>query len=483
MSPPFLLTTILLATQLPAQPREAGAPSMTAVSLWVGSSGDPSGQPKSTSIAQDPPPTPETPAQHLQTLLTAQRAALATDDPAQILPASTSAAALALRLAATLDLAAGHLADARTLLLRSSTLDPQPATTLLLLTADLRANNPADIAADTAALLQLTGDTAPAHFLLAQTFEAADDLAPTVRELTRALALDPQLPALHLALGIAFWRLNEYQYNPDSLREFTLAQQADPGAFLANIDLASLLSQYHRFPEAAHFLQLAAAADPNSPDPTFQLGMNLYSEADYTAARPALEQAVQLTANDSSHNNFQIRRALIALSRIAALEHRSADAEQLNAQAEHLHQQLLASGEAPTLTESTGLLVGAGASHATPNPSAAIANPTTPAAAPTNALHQQLLTLAASTLNDAGTALARTHDYAAALPLFRAAAETDPTLPPVLRNLGLAAFHTAAYPEAATALTRALQLDANDTLARRYLNQIPPQTNPTTPQH
>ncbi len=499
---------------------------MTSVLSWVGSPGEVSGRPQNSPL-QEPTPPPVNPTTQIQTLLAAQQSALLTNDPAQILAASTPAAALALRLAATLDLAADNLPAACDLLTRSFALDPQIPTGLLLLTTDTRANHPAEAQTLAAQLLHITGDTAPAHLLLAQTFQAADDLPSTIRDLTRALALAPQLPSVHLALGTAFWQLNEYQYNPDSLREFTLAQQADPTAFLPNLDLASLLSQYHRFPEAARYLALAAAADPTSPDPPFQLGMNLYAQAadpqiadppignaqaadhqapypqtgnaqaNYAAARPPLEQAVQLTATNLSHNNFQIRRALVALSRIAALEHHPDLAQTLATQADDLHQQLLASGQAPTLTESTGLLIGAGASHATkqphatPNPDnqktmssrlerSAVEGPASPSTT-TNPLHQQLLTLAASTLNDAGTALARTHDYAAALPLFRQAAAIDPTLPPVLRNLGLAAFHTAAYPEAATALTQALQRDPTDTLARRYLDQIPLQTTPSPP--
>ena len=442
---------------------------------------------------------PEAPSTQLQTLLAAQQTALANGDPAQIVATSRPAAALALRLAATLDLAANQPVAAsqpaatQDLLRRSGALDPQPATALLLLTADLRMPRSPDLDPDTAAFVALAGATAPTHLLLAQTFQAADDLPRTIRELAAALALDPALPSAHLALGAAFWQLNEFQYNADSLREFTVAQQQDPVAFLPNFDLGSLLSQYHRFPEAARFLATAAAADPASPDPHFQLGMDLYAQADAssdpttpdrttdpsnadpTHARPELERAVALTGTDLAHNAYGIRRALAILARIAAREGRPEDARTLNAQVDHIHDLLVSQAAAPNLSESTGLLVGAGLSPARPAEASAGAPTATqlPAAAAPNPVRQQLLTVAATTLNDAGTALARTHDYAAALPLFREAAAADPSLTPVLRNLGLAAFHTGNLPEAAKALTEALQLDPTDTLARRYLDQIP----------
>ncbi len=86
-------------------------------------------------------------------------------------------------------------------------------------------------------------------------------------------------------------------------------------------------------------------------------------------------------------------------------------------------------------------------------------------------IEQQLLSVVANSLNDAGTALARTHDYAGALPLFREAALAGPSLPPVQRNLGLAAFHTGAYDEAISAFTEALRQNPADQLSASYLDQ------------
>ena len=430
----------------------------------------------------------------LQSLMAAQQAALGTGDTGQILRTSKRAAAMALRLVATVDLGKDRGNDlgndggasARELLVRSSALDAEPGTTLLLLAADLRAKRAAAVEADRVALLEMTGDVAQSHLLLAQTFQAGGDLPSTIRELTAALALDPTLPAVHLALGSAYWQMNEFQYNGDSLREFTLAQKEDPGGFLPNFDLGALLSQYHRYGEAAHFLELAAAADPASPDPPFQMGMNLYAEADPTvaaaqprsaaqplpaaeAARPELERAVLLTGTDVAHNSYQIRRALTVLSRMAAMDGREAEAGRLRAEADGLHAKLLAEAPTPTLSESTT------AETAAPRalrPKAEVAAGRAAEATGADPLRQQLLRVAASALNDAGTALARTHDYTGALPLFREAALADATLSPVLRNLGLAAFHTGDFAGAKEALTRALAVDPGDALARRYLDQM-----------
>ena len=77
----------------------------------------------------------------------------------------------------------------------------------------------------------------------------------------------------------------------------------------------------------------------------------------------------------------------------------------------------------------------------------------------------------ARSLNDAGTALAQERDYARALPFFREAAEADPTVVPVMRNLGLAAYHQAEYAEAVRALSKALEQAPGDALVQRYLEE------------
>ena len=94
------------------------------------------------------------------------------------------------------------------------------------------------------------GDSARLHLLIANAYHQAGELNGTISELTRSVALDPQLGPAHLAFGNAYWELNEYQYNADSLREFTEAQRLDPADLFNNYDLGSILSQYHRFADA-----------------------------------------------------------------------------------------------------------------------------------------------------------------------------------------------------------------------------------------
>ena len=81
----------------------------------------------------------------------------------------------------------------------------------------------------------------------------------------------------------------------------------------------------------------------------------------------------------------------------------------------------------------------------------------------------QLREVVANSLNDMGTALARKHDYAAAVLPFHYAAEDDPALDPVMRNLGFAAFLSGSYKESEKALRQEIATHPDDATARAYL--------------
>jgi len=449
---------------------------------------------------QEPHPDP---LQQLQQLTAAQQSALSSGDPSQIVSASRQLASLALRLLGNLYAGEGKPGPSAEALTRSWELAadsaPDPATEidtgLLLVTSNLTLGRPVVAARIEQRLLRDAGDSSRLHLMIAGAHHAADDLAGTIAELTRAIALDPQGASAHLALGNAFWELNEYGPNSDSLREFTEAQQGDPAGYLSNFNLGSVLSQLGHYPEAAPFLAKAAAADPASPDPWLQLGMNAYVGNHPAEALSALEKCVALTGADQARNSYQIRRVYAVLSRLYAEAGSDVEARRLSIRAEEVHAQMLRSDVSSTLSENTSSVTNN--SPPRPKPPSALPGlatapaPPTPPAQPENLqLEQQLQALVANSLNDAGTALARNHDYAAALPLFREASVADPTLSAATRNLGLAAFHTGSYDEAITALTRALEQNPTDTLARTDLDQSlaalrnthpPPSASPQKP--
>ena len=367
----------------------------------------------------------------------------------------------------------GDTAAAADALTRAWDLQPDLDTGALLITSDLQAGRPAQADHIATQMLSKAGESARLHLALAEAHHNAGDLNGTIAELTRAVTLAPDVASYHLALGNAFWELNENQYNAESLQEFVAAQHLSPADYLSNFDLGSILSQYHRFSEAESFLKRAAEADPSSPDPWLQLGMNAYVQEHRPEARNAFEKAITLTGTDPSHNGYQIRRAFAVLSRISAEEGRAPEARSFADHAEQLHAEVLRSNLPVTISESTGVSANLSSAPARPRTGSVVA-PSKAAAEATpqqQQLRQQLDAIAGHSLNDAGTVLARNHDYAGALPLFRQAVLADPTLLPANRNLGIAAFRTGNFPEAIAALTRAVAQNPNDTLAQTYLDQ------------
>ena len=80
-----------------------------------------------------------------------------------------------------------------------------------------------------------------------------------------------------------------------------------------------------------------------------------------------------------------------------------------------------------------------------------------------------LRTILGTTFNDWGTSEARQRNYARALARFQEAEKWDPTLPELMRNLGLAAFRLGDNREAARALQVAVQQNPQDQAARGML--------------
>ena len=226
-----------------------------------------------------------------------------------------------------------------------------------------------------------------------------------------------------------------------------------------------MLSQYERYGEAEVCFRAASAADPASPDPWLQLGMNAYAQGRGGEALTALGRAVELTGRDEARNGYQIRRAYAVLSRLAAEGGRAAEERQYADKERELREAVERADVATPLTESTGLVAQGPAQRAHRRPAAAEGD------GADGPMQRRLGEIAAKGLNDAGTVLARRRDYVGALPLFRVAAAVDPELGPVMRNYGLAAFHAGDPREAAAALERALAANPGDELVRRDLEQ------------
>ena len=117
------------------------------------------------------------------------------------------------------------------------------------------------------------------------------------------------------------------------------------------------------FDESNQHLKVAAAAQPDSPEIWLYLGMNAFQQQNYKDAKENLLKAVDLTGKDEARNNYQIRRAYIALGRMEFIAGNQQEAERYVRHAKDMQNKSLANS-AESISETVG--AGSGMSQGAP---------------------------------------------------------------------------------------------------------------------
>lgn len=341
-------------------------------------------------------------------------------------------------------------------------------------------------------MLDEYGDRAIWHVIFGGAYRDTKNLDDAVREFKRAIALDPKSPHVHFFLGLTYLEQNYWGSNPQTIAEYDEEVRQFPDDFFGNYGLGGLEAQTGQLAESNRHLLIAAKAQPDNPDPWLYLGLNAFKENDFSKAKPYLLKAAQLTGDQQERNNFQIRRAYIALGRILVTEGKKEEAEPylekakaLGAKSMELSSQVITSA----MTESgMGSAPGVIPTVAPPRPAPKSADspPVDPTASPdasslaetrltpaqlkeVRAREKELRTILSTSFNDWATAEARQKDYAQALTHFHEAEKWDDSTPGLMRNTGLAALKLGDNHEAARALRIASEKDPQDQLSHAML--------------
>ncbi len=341
-------------------------------------------------------------------------------------------------------------------------------------------------------MIEIAGDSGSLHVLFGRAYRDADDLPGAIRELERAVQLDPKTPHAHYFLGLARLSLNEWKPTPEAKSELLKEARNYPHDFLANYMLGFLASEERQYEESNKYLTIAAEASPTWPEPWLYMGLNAYAQGDMKRAEMTLRKAVELTGRDESRSNYQIRRAYVDLGRILSSSGRKEEAETFLNKARELQNKTMAQTQ-QTVAQNAAA---AGASNA----AAIVAlNPETEAQAapllPANtdpfarlnastmarsnltdkqrtaaeAQEARLRTVLGTSLSDLATAEAVHGQYPVALAHFEQAEHWNPATPGLARNLGLCAYKQNNYPEAIRGLSHALEEKPSDNPARAML--------------
>jgi Tfp pilus assembly protein PilF len=149
--------------------------------------------------------------------------------------------------------------------------------------------------------------SAPAHELLAESYEAQGKWNEAEKEYRDILQQSPNTPGIHFRLGRLL--LSKANPGPDvadrARQEFEQELKIDPTNAGAEYVLGELARQNQQWDEAVNRFSRAAKLDAHFAEAFLGLGMSLLSEKRYADALPPLETAVRLEPrNPDAHYNL-----------------------------------------------------------------------------------------------------------------------------------------------------------------------------------
>ncbi len=326
-------------------------------------------------------------------------------------------------------------------------------------------------------------DSATAHVLFGRAYEETGFPAEAEREFNRALAIDPQAPRAHFYLGYVILMNGGAERLPEAAREFERQLQLNPRDFYAHFFLGLLAAGENDHRKAARHLLEAVSLKPDSGETYLHLGQSQSELGDAVNAEKSLRRSIALTA-DVSRNSYQIKRAHFLLGRLLIKAGRKTEGEQELALSRELQGQSLESSRrqvseilgqvakpvddatAPSQTVDGKSSDGADKGEVLLIEESA---PEAREAAKYSGVKQQLSGILAQAYHNLGVIAVQQGRPAEGVERFAAAAEWKPTLAGLDRNWGIVSFRAAQYDKAIPPLSRHLQTQPADALARRML--------------
>jgi tetratricopeptide (TPR) repeat protein len=341
-------------------------------------------------------------------------------------------------------------------------------------------------------MIDLAGDSGSLHVLFGRAYRDAEDMPASIRELQRAIQLDPRTPHVHYFLGLARLSLNEWKPIPEAKSELLKEVEYYPHDFLANYMVGFIASSERQYAEAERYLKVATEVNPSWPEPWLYMGLNAYAQGDMKRAEEILRKAVLLTGTDESRSNYQIRRAYVDLGRILTNSARVEEAEVFLTKARELQNKTMEQSQQSVA--SVALAGGAGAaaavvplnpqheSEAAPllpantDPFARVdasvmarADLTEKQRSIADSQENRLRTILGVSFNDLATSEAVRGQFVEALSHYQEAEHWNGAIQGLQKNLGQCAFRTGNYSEAIRGLSKSLEENPADAPVRAML--------------
>ena len=386
----------------------------------------------------------------------------------------------------------GEYSKAAEAFARSARIKPDIETLYSLATCLLESKTPSAREKSTKVfeqMVRVAGDGGSLHVLFGRAYRDAGDMPAAIREFQRALALDPRTPHANYFLALARFAMNEWKPTPEIRAGFQKELELYPHDYLANYMIGFIASGERQYDVSNQYLKKAADINPDWPEPWLYMGLNAYAQNNFERAEEMFRKTIELTGQDESRSNFQIRRAYIDLGRILVNSGRAKEAETYLAKARALQNkvfeasqqnmaEMVAAGGAgspaaivPLSSKSEASLLGGQINPFERVNTSLIAKAGLSEEQRSAATAQEdgLRSALALGFNDLATSEAVRKDYSAALGHYQEAERWDAKIPGLEKNLGLAAFRSSNYPEAIRGLSQALAKQPTDNPVRAML--------------
>lgn len=184
-------------------------------------------------------------------------------------------------------------------------------------------------------LLIVAPDSYPAHQLLAETLENAEDYERAIAEYRVVEGRAPNLPGIHFALGHLLLKTGA---RDEALAEFQQELQLDPDHAGANAEVGAIFVEREEPDTGITYLRKAVSLAPDLWSAHRELGQAYYMEKRFTGAEAELQKAVDQDPDGVAH--YELGMVYRALGRFE-------EARKMFARSRQIKQDRLADANAP----------------------------------------------------------------------------------------------------------------------------------------
>ena len=320
-------------------------------------------------------------------------------------------------------------------------------------------------------LLNDMGSTPPLHVVIGRAYNETGYIDEAIRELKKAIDLDPHYPRVHYYLALAYLTQGERERFSTAEPLFQQELAINPKEFFSTFFLGVIYLENRDFVTAEEYLKKAVRLQPQNPDPLLYLGQVYFENKHPDLAIETLKESIALTT-DPSHNNYQVSKAHSMIGQILLKLGKQEEGEaelnrsqelraiafQVDKAAHDVHEtgqhevlpELKNSYEKPTFLQDRPPLTAVEKKHA-------------------DEVKAALSEVLANAYNNLGVIQARHENYTQASDYFSKAARWEPELPGLDRNRGLASFHAQKFEDAIGPLAREVTRRPDDVKAREAL--------------